>query len=140
MEEPISIRTRARELRKNGTKEENHLWYDFLKDYPIRFRRQVPFGRYIVDFYCKKAALVIELDGSQHYEGSGPERDRERSLYLSRVHKVEILRFTNLEVKQNFEGVCRQIDHAVTRRVPPSVICSANATSPRGGGCLERIP
>ena len=130
--------SRARELRKNATREENHLWYDFLKGYPIRFRRQAPFGHYIVDFYCEKASLAIELDGSQHYEGTGPEKDRERSRYLVQVHRIEVLRFTDLDIRRNFEGVCRKIDEEVKRRLPPSVICSANATSPQGGGCLER--
>ena len=58
----------ARELRKNMTKEEKHLWYDFLRTYPIKFMRQKIIGRYIADFYCAKANLVIELDGSRHYE------------------------------------------------------------------------
>ena len=62
------IRQRAQILRKNMTKEERHLWYDFLKAYPIQFKRQYPIGNYIVDFYCYKARLVVELDGSQHCE------------------------------------------------------------------------
>ena len=60
----------ARELRKNMTKEERHLWYDFLRTYPVKFTKQKIIGNYIVDFYCAKAGLVIELDGSQHYEAA----------------------------------------------------------------------
>ena len=73
------LRTRAQALRKNAAAEENRLWYDFLRTYPIQFRRQVPLGRYIVDFFCAGAKLAVELDGSQHYEGNGPEYDRERT-------------------------------------------------------------
>ena len=65
------LTTNARALRKNMTKEEKHLWYDFLKTYPVRFLRQKVIDNYIVDFYCHSARLIIELDGSQHYEGKG---------------------------------------------------------------------
>ena len=95
MEKEILTRTRAQELRKSATKEENHLWYDFLKDYPIQFNRQKPFGPYFTDFYCDKAKLVIELDGSQHYEGNAPEYDAVRTEYLEKVEKLTVLRFTS---------------------------------------------
>ena len=110
MEQKETPRTRAQELRKNATKEENHLRYDFLRTYPVQFLRQKPFGPYIVDFYCHKAKLAIELDGSQHYEGNGPEQDKIRTAYLQEVEKIRVLRFANLEIKQNFEGVCAAID------------------------------
>ena len=58
----------AKQLRKEMTKEERHLWYDFLRAYPVRFSRQKVLGKYIADFYSAEAKLVIELDGSQHYE------------------------------------------------------------------------
>ena len=61
----------AKVLRKNMTKEERHLWYDFLKDYPVRVLRQKVIDRYIVDFYFSAARIAIELDGSQHYEEKG---------------------------------------------------------------------
>lgn len=67
----------AKSLRKNMTKEERHLWYDFLKAYPIRFQRQKIIGKYIVDFYSAKMKLVIELDGSQHFENQGIKYDAE---------------------------------------------------------------
>ena len=72
----------SRELRKNLTKEERHLWYDFLKDYSVRFKRQKIIGKYIVDFYCASASLVIELDGSQHFEDETIEYDNSRTEYL----------------------------------------------------------
>lgn len=70
-------------LRKNATKEERHLWYDFLKSYPIQFNRQKVTGDYVVDFYCSKANLVIELDGSQHYENAGLKYEEIRTAYLN---------------------------------------------------------
>ena len=76
----------AKELRKNMTKEERHLWYDFLKNYPVRFLRQKIIGNYIVDFYCSKANLVIELDGSQHYEESGIVSDLKRTEFLEKYN------------------------------------------------------
>ncbi len=110
-------RSFARHLRKNATQEENRLWYDHLRDYPVPFRRQVPLGPYVADFYCAQALLVVELDGGQHYEPTGQDRDRERTEYLRQHHGAEVIRFTNLEVKQSFEAVCAAIDQAVERRL-----------------------
>ena len=62
------LKGRAQRLRKNMTPQERHLWYDFLSTYPVRFRRQRTVGPYIVDFYCAAASLVVEIDGSQHFE------------------------------------------------------------------------
>ena len=104
----------AKELRKNMTKEERHLWYDFLRGYPVRFLRQKVFGNYIVDFYCAKAKLVIELDGSQHYEPSGIEHDSLRSLYLESLG-LKVLRIPNNEISRNFRGVCEYIDMEVKK-------------------------
>ena len=126
-------RIRAQKLRKNATKEENHLWYDFLRTYPVQFLRQKPFGPYIVDFYCYKARLANELDGSQHYEGNGPELDAARTAYLQEVEKIKVLRFTNLEIKQNFEGVCAVIDRQVKAAFPSSVWPSASHLPPGEG-------
>ena len=75
MEQKEKPLTRAQELRKNATKEENHLWYDFLRTYPVPFHRQKVFGPYIVDFYRHKARLVVELDGGQHYERERQKAD-----------------------------------------------------------------
>ena len=75
----------AKQLRKEMTKEERHLWYDFLRGYPIRFSRQKVLGKYIADFYNAKAKLVIELDGSQHYENDNMQKDTERTDFLKKI-------------------------------------------------------
>ncbi len=85
MENHQKMLSRAKELRKNMTKEENTLWYQFLRKYPIQFRRQYLVGNYIVDFYCYKAKLVVEVDGSQHYDPAGQEYDRIRSFWSSKA-------------------------------------------------------
>ena len=102
----------AKELRKNMTKEERHLWYDFLKSYPVRFSRQKVLGKYIADFYSAEAKLVIELDGSQHYEEEGRRNDKERTEFLE-SYGLKVIRIPNNEVMQNFIGVCEYIDSAV---------------------------
>ena len=96
------------------TKEERHLWYDFLRDYPVRFQRQKVLGKYIVDFYCAEAKLVVELDGSQHYENGGPEKDAARTAFL-KGYGLRVLRIPNNEFNGNFRGVCAYIDDAVRR-------------------------
>ena len=102
-------KSRARELRKNMTKQEAHLWYDFLSKQSVRFYRQKQFGPYIVDFYCSKANLVIEIDGSQHYYKEGREYDAERTKYLEGLG-LRVIRFTNHDVDSNFNGVCMVIN------------------------------
>lgn len=102
----------AKSLRKNMTKEERHLWYDFLRNYHIRFIRQKILGRYIADFYCAKANLVIELDGSQHYENNGNAYDEERTEYL-KGYGITVVRISNIDIMRNFEGVCMYIDDMV---------------------------
>ena len=104
----------AKQLRNNMTKEERHLWYDFLKEYPVRFQRQKVLGRYIVDFYCAKANLVIELDGSQHYEPKEAAKDEERTSFLGE-YGLSVIRIPNNAVMQNFSGVCEYIDLVVKR-------------------------
>ena len=105
----------AQQLRKNQTKEEARLWYQFLRRYDVRFRRQFPYGPYIVDFYCAKAKLVIELDGSQHYNPQMMAKDRERATFLE-GQGLRVLRFTNAEVNLSFRQVCEAIDMAVKAR------------------------
>ena len=102
----------AKELRKNMTKEERHLWYDFLREYPVKFTRQKVLGKYIADFYCAKAYIVIELDGSQHYEDERLVNDEKRTEYLKQ-YGINVVRISNLDVLKNFEGVCMCIDNAV---------------------------
>ena len=107
-----SLVSNARNLRKNMTKEERHLLYDFLRSYPIKFLRQKILGKYLVDFYCAEAKLIVELDGSQHYETREMEYDTERTVYLEQ-YGSQVLRIPNNEVNQNFSGVCEYIDLAV---------------------------
>ena len=102
----------ARQLRKEMTKEERHLWYDFLRTYPVRFSRQKVQGKYIADFYSAEAKLVIELDGSQHYKNSNVVKDAERSAFLE-GYGLAIVRIPNNEITRNFRGVCEYIDTAV---------------------------
>ena len=102
-------------LRKKQTKEEKLLWYQFLRQYPCRFRRQYIIGNYIADFYCHQARLVIELDGSGHYNPETAQKDRTRTQYLESMG-LKVLRFTNLDILQRFGSVCEQIDLTVKER------------------------
>ena len=90
------------------TKEERHLWYDFLKGLPVTVHRQKVIGKYIVDFYIASLKLVIELDGSQHYEEKGIDDDIKRDAYLSDLG-IKVLRYSNLDINQKFESVCQDI-------------------------------
>lgn len=99
----------AKHLRKEMTKEERHLWYNFLRGYSVRFSRQKVLGKYVVDFYSAEANLVIELDGSQHYEAENAERDAERTAFLEQ-YGLRAIRIPNSEVNRNFQGVCEYID------------------------------
>lgn len=119
MQHNRKLTSRAQELRKNMTKEERRLWYDYLSRYPLRFRRQITMGNYIVDFYCAAAKLVIELDGSQHYENQGMEYDAQRTAYLESLG-IHVLRFSNLDVNRNLRGVCDAIDMVVAERTSPA--------------------
>lgn len=98
----------AQKLRRDMTKEERHLWYDFLRQLPVTFNRQKVIGPYIADFYCGSAKLVIELDGSQHYEENGIASDAERDNYLASLG-LRVLRYSNADVNHNFNGVCEDI-------------------------------
>ena len=102
----------AKQLRKEMTKEERHLWYDFLRTYPVRFSRQKVLGKYIADFYSAEAKLVIELDGSQHFEESNWDKDMERTAFLKK-YGLTVIRIPNNEVNRNFRGVCEHIDDVV---------------------------
>ena len=116
MQHNRKLTSRAQELRKNMTKEERKLWYEYLCSYPYRFRRQVTCGRFILDFYCAAAKLAVELDGSQHYTPDGQQYDMERSAYLF-SQGIHVLRFSNTDVLQNLYGVCQSIDLAVSERI-----------------------
>jgi len=98
----------AQDLRSNMTKEEKHLWYDFFKKIPYTVNRQKVIGVYILDFYCAEAKIAIELDGSQHYEPDGKAKDKERDAYLNN-RGIKVIRYTNIEINRNFDGVCLDI-------------------------------
>ena len=105
----------ARKLRKEMTREERHLWYDFLRAYPVKFTRQKVLGKYIADFYCASVRIVVELDGSQHFTKIGIEKDTERTVYLQQFDLI-VIRIPNNEVNKNFQGVCEYIDNIVKER------------------------
>ncbi len=103
---------KAKELRKNMTKEESDIWYQYLRKYPVRFLRQKVIDNYIADFYCRSARLVIELDGSQHYSPEGKLKDRIRTEKIEK-YGLTVIHIPNGEINHNFEGVCRFIDEFV---------------------------
>ena len=119
----------AKNLRKNMTPWERKLWYEFLRDYPIRFQRQKSIGKYIVDFYCAKAKLVVELDGGCHYTPEQIEKDKVRTKELEGMNLI-ILRICNLDIDRNFSGVCEYIDLNVKKSLPQS----ASLTAPSSEG------
>ena len=109
------LKDRARTLRKNMTKQECHLWYDFLKYRPEHWNRQRVIDCYITDFFCYSAGLVIELDGAQHYTEEGEEYDSIRTEILER-YQLEVIRFLNSEIDRHFDSVCLAIDEKVRER------------------------
>jgi len=106
----------ARRLRREMTPHERKLWYLFLRKYPVKIYKQRIIDSFIVDFYCASAKLVIERDGSQHYEPQGMAHDAERSAFLSALG-LEVLRFSNRDIDRDFHGVCEQIDITIQRRL-----------------------
>lgn len=110
----------AKELRNNATRQENHLWYDFLRTYPIRFQRQKTIDEFVVDFYCHKAGLVIELDGSQHYTDNGIISDERRTQILNK-YNLDVLRFSNLDIDKNFTGVCAMIEEKIRESISGAI-------------------
>ena len=106
----------AKQLRKNMTLEERILWYQYLRNYPVKFYRQRVIGYFIADFYCAQAKLVIELDGSQHYETEGLAYDKMRTEFLEE-YGLTVLRVPNNEVLNNLRGVCEYIDWLVSERL-----------------------
>ena len=102
----------AKELRKNMTPWERKLWYDFLRNYPLRFQRQKTIGNYIVDFYCAKARVVLELDGGGHFAVEQTEKDVIRTKMLESMN-LTVLRIYNSDIDRNFKGVCEYIDFTV---------------------------
>ena len=121
----------AKNLRKNMTPWERKLWYEFLSNYPIRFQRQKAIGNYIVDFYCARARLVIELDGGAHYTSEQTEKDKIRTKELENMN-LTVLRVCNLDIDRNFYGVCEYIDLAIKKSLPQSFASQNPAPSSEG--------
>ncbi len=119
----------SQRLRKEMTAEEKQLWYQFIKKLPYTFHRQKVIGHYIVDFYCARAMLAIELDGTQHYEDAGKSADIERDAYL-RSMGITVLRYSNRQINQEFSSVCEDILRCLTTS---STACGG-PPSPRGEG------
>ena len=103
----------ARRLRREMTPHECKLWYLFLRKYPVKIYKQRIIGRFIVDFYCASPKLVIEVDGSGHYEPQGMAYDAKRSAFLS---GLAVLRFSNRDIDRDFRSVCEQIDITIQNR------------------------
>ena len=103
-----NLKKNSQKLRKNMTKEERHLWFDFLKGLKYTIKRQQIIGNYIVDFYCASKKIVIELDGSQHYEADGINSDTRRDEYLNSIG-IKVLRYSNYDINKNFMAVCEDI-------------------------------
>ena len=106
----------AKILRRNMTRQEKHLWYDFLRQYPLKIYKQRIIDQYIADFYCHSARMVIELDGSQHYTNQGKAQDETRTKVFE-GYGIYVLRFSNKDVDDNFEGVCQMIDIVIRERI-----------------------
>jgi len=110
------FQSNARKLRNEMTKQERHLWYDFLRNFEIQFYRQKVIENYIVDFYCARAKVVVELDGGQHFEDADRSKDHRRDERLKSLG-YEVFRFTNFEVDHNFFEVCAAIRLVVLKRI-----------------------
>ena len=115
-------------MRKEMTPAEKHLWYNCLRHHPVKFRRQRPFGVFIVDFYCPAMKLVIEVDGDSHFTEQGKAYDKERTLFLESLG-LTVLRFTNCEVLDNLEGV----DAGIRQHIPPCLAPRAFPPTSQGG-------
>ena len=124
----------AKALRENMTPWERKLWYDFLRNYPVRFQRQKAIGNYIADFYCAKARLVIELDGGGHYTKKQARKDAQRTNDLNAMNLM-VVRICNLDIDRNFRGVCEYIERLVQNSLPQS----ASLPAPSSEGALNAV-
>ncbi len=108
MKNPDYMRSNSQKLRNNMTPEELHLWLDFLKGLPHNVRRQKTIDKYILDFYIPKLRIAIEIDGKQHGREENRNDDMERDRFLAAMD-IKVLRYTNVEVNENFASVCKDI-------------------------------
>ena len=129
-----TLKSTAQKLRKDMTKEERHLWYDFLKTLPVNAHRQKVIGPYIVDFYISQAKIVIELDGFQHYEPEHRQMDAARDAYLAALG-LQVLRYSNADVRERFSATCMDIwNHVFPTGGPHPSFASQMPPSPKGEG------
>ncbi len=127
----------AKQLRKTMTPWEIKLWTQFLRDYPIRFQRQKVIDNYIVDFYCAKARIVIELDGGGHYTEEQQKYDEKRTENLNK-YKLKVIRICNIDIDNNFYNVCEHIDREVKKSLPQSASQTAKSRLPARSVLLLR--
>ena len=120
----------ARKLRREMTPHERKLWYLFLQKYPVKIYKQRIIERFVVDFYCASARLVIEIDGSQHFEPQGKMLDAQRTAVLE-SHGLKVLRYSNREIDREFSAVCEEIDRVIQER---TLSAAFGGTSPKGRG------
>ena len=106
----------AKRLRREMTPHERKLWYLFLQKYPVKIYKQRIIDKYIVDFYCASAKLVIELDGSQHYDNAALEKDAERTTVLEQ-YGLKVIRYSNREIDREFAAVCEHIHQSIQQRL-----------------------
>ena len=125
----------ARKLRRGMTPHERKLWYLFLRKYPVKIYKQRIIDRFIVDFYCASAKLVIEVDGSQHFEEQGMVKDSERTAILE-SHGLKVLRYSNRDIDREFSAVCEHIDLVIKER-QYTLSAADGGTSPKGRGKLD---
>ena len=111
-----TLKDRASAMRKDMTQEERKLWYQYLRSYPVKFRRQWIQAPFILDFYCREAALALEIDGSQHYTDYGRSYDKWRTNHIER-EGISVHRFSNGDIRDRFDGVCIMIDLTVQKRM-----------------------
>jgi len=118
------LKPRSRALRRDPSPAERKLWYEFLRDLPVKFTRQKPLGHYIADFYCSRYRLVIELDGDSHYNEGARRYDGRRTVQLEAAG-IRVVRFTNTDVMRNFEGVCVEIRRILEKPQNPPLACGS---------------
>ena len=111
----LRLKSPARTLRRASTPAERKLWFEFLRDLPEKFTRQKPLGSYIADFYCSRLRLVIEIDGDSHFTPEAETRDAGRTAALAALN-VRVIRFTNIEVREQFEAVCSSIQKTLAEQ------------------------
>lgn len=117
------LKMRARELRNNMTLAEKKLWLEYLRYFPLKVLRQKPIKNYIVDFYCPKLNLVIEVDGETHFEKNDLKYDQNRTDALNKLG-LKVIRFWNYEITEGFESVCERIENEMKQTSnPPSPLC-----------------